>query len=305
MMAVSRRYLRRHLVKLIIFGSLCLGLALYFQLDTGNQDTTYLIAAPKRQIQAPKHTRDHHSDEAWEEDIRNKFQEGDDENIHVDRDHRDADIQRSNEQLLSQKVHDIQKDNHQQEAQKFDNLSDKVDELNQDEQHVIEGLVLSEKDDIDAVRNKPDLDSNHVAVKHTKKRAVEGNKQLGQESISQRRKLNNNRQVLQSDARRKKLSVAGKSVVGGKPEIRIMPKHPSVPEGHALMVTCADVLVLARRKSNDEAMYMTFELPQSLSRQLKNTVHILVRPGRLTVCVRAGLCVCVSGCVHMCGCTKI
>ena len=168
-------------------------------------------------------------------------------------------------------------------------MSDKVDELNQDEQHVIEGVVLSEKDDIDAIRNKPDLDSNHVAVKHTKKRAVEGNKQLGQESISQRRKLNNNRQVLQSDARRKKLSVAGKSVVGGKPEIRIMPKHPSVPEGHALMVTCADVLVLARRKSNDEAMYMTFELPQSLSRQLKNTVHILVRPGRLAVCVWAGL----------------
>jgi hypothetical protein len=287
-------------VKLIIFGSLCLGLALYFQLDTSDQDTTYLIAAPNRQVQASKHTRDHHSDEAWEGDIRNKFQEDDDENIHLDRDHEavvvhhDADInQGSNEQLLSQKLHDIQKDNQQQKPQKFDNLSDKVDEFNQDEQH-IEGMVLSEKDGIDAARNRPILKSNRTVVKHTEKRALENNKQLGQESISQRRKLNNNRQVLQSDARRKKLSVADKSVVGGKPEIRIMPKHPSVPEGHTLMVTCADVLVLARRKSNDDAMYMTFELPQSLSRQLKNTVHILVRPGRLTGSV--GVCVCTLVC---------
>ena len=294
-------------MKLVIFVSLCLGLALYFQLDTGSQDTTNLIAAPKR---PSKHTRDHHSDETWEGDIRNKFQEDDDdENIRVDRDHHDADNQRSiiNEQLLSQEVHDIPKDNHQQEAQKFDNLLEKVDELNQDEQHVIEGMVLSEKDDIDTARNKPHLGSNHAAVKHSEKRVVESDKQLGQESISQRRKLNNNRQMLQSDARRKKLSVAKKSVVGGKPEIRIMPKHPSVPEGHTLMVTCADVLVLARRKSNDEAMYMTFELPQSLSRQLKNTVHILVRPGRLSLCMTVCMCVCVCMyvCMYECGCVRV
>ena len=134
MMLVSRRYLRRHLVKLIVVGSLSLGLALYFQLDTSNQDT-YLVAAPKGQtvqFQAPKHAKDgvKHSYEAWEVDMRNKFQEGDhdpDENVRVHRDrepqidgpvhhdHHDTANQRSDEQLLSQKVHDIQKDNHHKE----------------------------------------------------------------------------------------------------------------------------------------------------------------------------------------------
>lgn len=258
-MLVSRRCLRRHLVKLIIVGSLSLGLALYFQLDTSNQDSN-LVAAPKRQtvqFQASKHAKDgvKHSYEAWEVDVRNKFQEGDnhpEENVRVHRDHKpqidgpihhehhDIANQRSNEQLLSQKVHDIQEDNHHKEPQKFDNLSDKVDEFNLDEQH-IEGVMLSEKDGIDTIRrvdNKTNLNSNHTVVRHTEKKAMESNKQLGQESVNPipRRKLNNN-QVLQSNTRRKKLSVAQKSVQGGKPEIRIMPKHPSVPEGHTLMVT--------------------------------------------------------------------
>ena len=314
MMLVSRRYLRRHLVKLIIVGSLSLGLVLYFQLDTSNQDT-YLVAAPKRQsiqFQASKRSEDEvkHSYEAREVDMRNKFQEGNhdpEENVRVHRDHEpwidgpihhDTANQRSIEQLLTQKVHDIPKDIHHKEPHKFDNLLDKADDFDLDEQR-IEGVMFSdsEKDGIDTARhvdNKTNLNSNHTVVRHTEKEAMETSKQLGQESVNPipRRKLNNN-QVLQSNTRRKKLSVAQKSVQGGKPEIRIMPKHPSVPEGHTLMVTCADVMVLARRKSRDEAMYMTFELPQSLSRQLKSTVHILVRPGRLTVCMMLCMCMCV------------
>ncbi len=82
-------YLRRHLVKLITFGSLCVGLTLYFQLDTSNQDT-YLIAA--RQPLASKHTKNEakYFYEAWEMDMQNKLQ-GDDQdpekNVRVYGDH--------------------------------------------------------------------------------------------------------------------------------------------------------------------------------------------------------------------------
>ena len=300
MMLVSRRYLRRHLLKLIIFGSLCLGLTVYLQLDNSDQDT-YHVAAPKRQIiefQLSKQTKEgaKHFDEAWEGDMRKKFQEGKRDPVENERVQKNSEAvaihgtanQKRNEHSLSQKVHGILKaDNHHKEPQIFDNLSDKVAEFNQDEQR-IEGMVLYEKDGVEtARRNKPNLTSSLTVVE---KKILESDKQLVQESVNPipRRKLNNNRQVLQSDTRRKKLSVQS-----GKPEIRIMPKHPSVPEGHTLMVTCADVLVLARKKSSDEALYMTFELPQSLSRQLKNTVHIIVRPGKLTMCVRGALCVCV------------
>ena len=321
-------------MKLVIVGSLCVGLVLYFQLDTNiNQD--HLIAVLQRQsiqFQASKHTKDEvkRSYEAGVVDTRNKIQENDydpERNIHV---HSQPQIdgqvlyhgtanQVKHENLISQNMYDgnsVRKDdeanNHNKEQHKFDNLSDKVEEFNQDQNE--EGMMLldSEKNGIAAARHtdrKFNPTSNHTVVKHkdhVDHKVMESNKQLDRESAVKdnpipRRKLNNDRQLLQSDTTRKKLSVSQKSVQGSRPEIRIMPKHPSVPEGHALMVTCADVMVLARRKSSEEAMYMTFELPESLSRKLKNGVHILVRPGRFTV---SGVCVCarVRVCMRVCAC---
>ena len=97
-----------------------------------------------------------------------------------------------------------------------------------------------------------------------------------------RRKLNNDHRILKSPegAKRDQPTQKGHAAEPSrKPDIRIMPKHPAVPEGHSLMVTCADVMVLARKVPGQEAMYMTFELPQSLSRKHRSTAHVIVRPG--------------------------
>ena len=100
------------------------------------------------------------------------------------------------------------------------------------------------------------------------------------DSPSRRRNLNNDHHILNSKDYKKRVPLSQKSAqVSSKPQIRIMPKRPAVPEGHSLMITCADVLVLGRKKTTEEAMYMTFKLPETLPKKLTHLVHIIVRPG--------------------------
>lgn len=291
-------------MKLIIIVSLCVGLVLYFQLDSNDQDS-HLVAVPQRQtnqLQASKHTKNvaKHFNKAWEAGVTNRFQDGDhdqEKNVLVHRDSEprmDGHLQ--HDTASNGGPMDNGTNNYNKEPQKPDSLSDKVETFDQDKQQHIEGAVQmlnSEKDDINSRRrisSNLNPNANHAIVghdDHARQRVMKGEKHLENESynpISRRQLNDNNHQVLQANSKRMKSSFSQKSLLGSRPEIRIMPKHPSVPEGHALMVTCADVLVLARRKSNEEALYMTFELPESMSQRLKTGVHILVRPGGLIVC---------------------
>ena len=156
----------------------------------------------------------------------------------------------------------------------LDTWSDKVDKFNLNDHNGGNGLMFN------SVKNGNDKGNEHSFQTnddvHVTNRGQPRQELVAKNKIP-RRKLNNDHHLRPQET----IKRAPPSPVerGREPDIRIMPKRPAVPEGHSLMVTCADVMVLAKKRSSEEAMYMTFELPQSLSRKYKNTVHIIIRPG--------------------------
>ena len=178
-----------------------------------------------------------------------------------------------------------------QTSQTLETLLDKVEKLNLNSHNGRNSLMSNSVKNLNDKGNIHSFevdDGIHVA------NAGQAEQELVAKNKIPRRKLNNDHHLLQPPEAIKGVPPLPLKK-GREADIRIMPKRPAVPEGHSLMVTCADVMVLAKKTSSEEAMYMTFELPQSLSRKYKNTVHIIVRPGWI-VCALNYLY--VTSCTH-------